>query len=643
MLLSMLLTLAVQAEGLSQESPVTFPTLVDQVATLDWILQPPRAGEHVENFDLRAGGEGGELVLRLDGAGALARLWLSDAVGTLSLQLDGQELAVLPADLRQWQSLAVDQLPLWQQPPFMATLGRGWSSHLPLPFESKLELHWQGIPSGARLQAGVHRFGEGAAVQGLSAAQLNDSARVLRRSLRLLNAKESPATPVQPAPFKVGGARKRAADAPTMTTNGEFRWPIQGHGVLRWFELDFIHKDAPAPPEELLRSLVLRIEIGSADLEKPGTVLFRVPLGDFFGSGPGIQAWQSPWMGYDLERNVFYFRLPIPYQDGIKICVESDLPGIARFRVRAGIDPVQYATEVPPLRLHAGWLPAHGAGLSEQAVLETEGPARLAALSFTATSPSLAPFRHDGPFAFASSWSAPVANALEQVTLWQGPGNFGRSSMIRLFGLDGPVAGPGEALRVPAGVLFDGEGEVDYSVFAWWYAPMETASNLDDPGELSQRLATPLPEASFPIVAGAFEGELATGVLRAPGTSISRIQAPLEQGFSRAQFLEWEGVKAMDNIVIPFPVIEAGRYRLAIGLAQGPNRGKVQVMIDGRPVGEAIDCYADQAGAGPQHALGELRMLPRLDHKCGLRSLDGKAVGIDYLLLEAIVAAPEGD
>jgi len=638
MLLSMLLTLAVQTEGLPQEPTLAFPDLVERVAELDWMLEAPLPGEGVEEFDATQVAAEQVLEFTVSDAGALARLWVSDRQGRLELTIDGDTVEVLPLDFGLWETQAEADRPLWQNAPLMSSLGRGWVSHLPLPFAASMTLRWHDAPVGARIQCTVRRFGEGVQVVGFSAADLQQGNRKIRRALRRLNSTENPDVPIKPAPFKVGGARKRSADAAQMTTNGEFRWPIHGHGILRWFELDFIHKEAPAPDEELLRSLVLRVELGSSDLAAPGEVLFRVPLGDFFGSGPGTQQWQSPHMGFDVEKNTFYFRLPIPYESGLKICVESDLPGIARFRVRAGFDPIPNISDVPPMRLHAGWIYGDHVGSSEDAVLEAAGPARLAALSFTSTSSSTAPFRHDGPFAFASSWGASLAQSLQQVTVWDGPGSFGRTSMIRHFALDAPTNGSGETLREAAGVLFDGQDEVNYRMFAWWYAPLESTSNLDDPGPVEERLAVALPQPNFLVTPGAFEGEHAAGVLLAPNTKTERIQAPAELGFSRSQYLEWDQVKANDNLVLPFPVYEAGRYRVALRLATGPERGKVQVFLDGRAIGDVLDLHAETAGVSAEFDFGETRMMPRLDHKFALRTLDGKPVGVDYFLLEPIIA-----
>lgn len=639
MLLSMLLTLAVQTEGLPQEPTIGFPDLVERVAELDWMLEAPLPGEGVEEFDATQVAAEQPLEFTVSDAGALARLWVSERQGRLELNIDGETVEVYPLNLDTWDAQAEDDRPLWQSAPLMSSLGRGWVSHLPVPFAKSMTLRWHDAPVGARMQLSVRRLGDGVQVIGFTAADLKEGNRSVRRTVRRLNATENPDVPVKPAPFKVGGARKRAPDAAQMTTNGEFRWPIHGHGILRWFELDFIHKEAPALDEELLRSLVLRVEIGSGDLAEPGEVLFRVPLGDFFGSGPGKQQWQSPHMGFNVDKNTFFFRLPIPYRSGLKICVKSDLPGIARFRVRAGFEPRQYATDVPPMLLRAGWIQGNHLGSSEAAVLEAQGPARLAAMSFTATSSSTAPFRHDGPFAFASSWGASLPLALEQVTLWDGPGSFGRSSMIRHFALDAPTSVSGESLRKAAGVLFDGQEEVNYRMFAWWYAPLESTSNLEDPGPVAERLAVPLPEPTFAVTPGAFEGEHAVGILRASNTKTERVQAPMELGFSRSQYLEWNHTKANDNLVLQFPIMESGRYRVALRLATGPERGKVQVFLDGRPMGEVLDLHAEAAGVSEELDLGETRMMPRIDHRFGLRTLDGKPIGLDYFLLEPIVAA----
>lgn len=636
MLLPMLLSLAVQAGGAPADEALDFAALVGRTADLDWMLEAPRPGEGVREYEwVPDETGGGPPALRFEGPGAISRLWLSRATGSLEVQVDGVTVGVFPADLAAFASTATEARPDWQQAPLMQVLGHGFTSYLPLPFTSSCTLRWIDAPAGARMQASVRRFGEGVAVRGFTAEDLEQTAskRALRRSIRFLTGGENPVVPVMPAPFKVGAARLRSPELPPSVTDGEFRWPIVGHGIMRWFELDFIHKEAPAPSEEMLRSLVLRIELGSGDLETPGDVLFEVPLGDFFGSAPGANPWLSPWLGYDIDRGVFYCRLPIPYEYGMKICVSSDMTGFARFRMRAGLDPIQDHADMPDLRLHTGWIQGRTAGGSDAASLSAEGPARLAALAFHATSAEADAFVHDGPFAFAGEWGMPTPGALAQVTLWEGPGAFGRSSMIRHYGLDAPTVADGR-LEAAAGVRFPGDEPVDYSMFAWWYAPRLATSNLDPVEGLEERLPAPRPTAPFTLVEGAFEAELAPQLRAARGSRLERVLTPWEQGFSRAQYVEWSGAAEGDLMVLTFPVEEVGRYRLTMRLATGPGRGMVQPILDGRAIGEPIDLAAAEDGISAVLDLGSQRMMPRVDHTFGLRTLDGKPVGFDYLLLE---------
>jgi hypothetical protein len=641
MLLPMLLSLAVQAGGAPADEALDFAALVGRTADLDWMLEAPRPGEGVFEHEWSTDDAGPDShTLLLEGPGALSRLWLSSASGRLELEIDGVAVAVLPADLAAFAATADDARPDWQKAPLMQVLGHGFTSYLPLPFATSCALRWVDAPAGARMQASVRRFGDGVAVLGFTAEDLEQTAskRALRRSIRFLTGGENPAVPVMPAPFKVGAARLRSPEMPPTVTNGEFRWPIVGHGIMRWFELDFIHKEAPAPSEEMLRSLVLRVELGSGDIEEPGDVLFEVPLGDFFGSAPGANPWLSPWLGYDIDRGVFYCRLPIPYEYGMKICVASDMTGFARFRMRAGLDPIQDHDDLPDLRLHAGWVRGRNADGSQAARLSAEGPARLAALSFHATSAESEAFRHQGPFAFAGAWGMPTPGALAQVTLWEGPGAFGRSSMIRHYGLDAPTVAEGR-LEALAGVVFPGDEPVDYGMFAWWYAPRLATSNLDPVEGLEERHPAPRPSAPFALVEGAFEAELAPQLRAARGSRLERIQTPWEQGFSRAQYVEWSGAAEGDLMALTFPVEEVGRYRLTMRLATGPGRGKVQPILDGRAIGEPVDLSAAADGLSEVIDLGSHRMMPRVDHGFALRTLDGKPVGFDYLLLE-LAAAP---
>lgn len=607
-----------------------YPDLLQRTHDYIWMLEAPRPQE-AEHFEDHFVEPGSTLTLHWEGPSVISRLWMSSTLGTVNFYVDGSEEPTLTWDFAKF---AQDGIPSYLPSPLGMVLGSSWDSHLPLPFNKSMEVTYTAPEStGVRVQVDCTNLGVGVSFPSVSQELLDTHLAEIKRTGEILTNGVKPATNNREDPFMVGMSRYVEPKDTDVMDIGEYRWTLLGKGMVRWMELTFIHKTPPEEVEEMLRNLEFCIEMDFDTVaQRSGNTVFRVPLGDFFGSGPGENPFYSYPVGLDAETGVFHFRMPIPFDHGVSLVVKSSMKEAARFIIRAGLDSYPIDTEMPPMVLHSGWSRGVGQGEAKAVELHVDGPARLAGFVLSSTSPSMTPMTQEGTFAFADYTASPVKGGFGQVTKSEGPGGFGNTSMMRVFGLAAPVGT--EELWYSPRVVFPEGITVDYSALAWWYAPVEATSSMDSIYPAEQRAPAPAPKPDFFMAQDALEGESAQGMRLTDGTNLTvRDMSDSGQAWSRLAFLEWSTDKADNMLVFPIAIEISGKYQLFAQFAKGEAYGSFAVLADGKQVGEIIDCSGAGFMPSGELNLGELRLMRRPDHTLSLRSTDGKHVGLDYFRL----------
>ncbi|MFK5956819.1 MAG: DUF2961 domain-containing protein [Planctomycetota bacterium] len=606
---------------------LSYSDLLDRLHDYRWMLEAPRLGEGVHTED-RFVEPGATVRIKMTGPAIVSRLWMSSTLGTVNFYVDASETPTLTWDFAEF---AANGIPSYLPSPLGMVLGTSWDSHLPLPFSQSMLVEYTAPKDrGVRLQVDRTDLGEGVVFEPISHALIEANLAHIKRVATIMQSGEKPETTMEHDPFMVGASRKVEWKEGDQIDLGEYRWTLLGSGTVRWMELTFIHKTPPAAMEEMLRGLELVVETNFEKLsQRKGDFLFRVPIGDFFGSAPGANPFYSYAVGLNAETGVFHFRLPMAFKKGMSIVVRSDFDAAARFGIRIGLDAYPSSQVRPPLTLHAGWTRAVESGTPKAAELHVDGPARLAGYVLTTTSPSLLPMSQNGAFAFADYASGPVPGGFGQVTHREGPMAFGTISMVRMYGLESPCGADG--LNYSPEVSFPDGVKVDYSALAWWYAEEGSKSSMDRVYPQEQRKPAPTPDPEFFLAAGALEGESAQGLRMTEGTSVAILSVmDFSQRWSRLQLLDWSTDQAEQELVLPISITVSGKYRIHAQFATGEAYGSFIVMVDGKQLGDPIDCSGEGFAPSGEMDLGEVRLIARPDHSITIRSLDGKHVGLDY-------------
>ncbi|MBN1344566.1 MAG: DUF2961 domain-containing protein [Phycisphaerae bacterium] len=179
----------------------------------------------------------------------------------------------------------------------------------------------------------------------------------------------------------------------------------------------------------------------------------------------------------------------------------------------------------------------------------------------------------------------------------------------------------------------------DIASVAYWYQAEPHAAFPRLPS-LAKRVARQ--KSRIKRVKGALEGE-ELKVLSMSAGKTTRQTGGLQGGaWSGGAQLWWTGAKPGDALDLAIPVAKAGRHRVKIRLTRACDYGVVQLSLDGRKLGGAIDLYSDVAVPTDVLDLGEV------DLAKGTRTLRVEIVGanekakkehmfgLDYVLLEAV-------
>ncbi len=610
---------------------IEYLSLVDGLIDLRWMCEAPRPGEGCDTLEGASAGRPVELA-HTRGPGVVGRIWCSRADGVLTVTVDGASEPAVEWDLAAFatRDLASPLPP----DPLAGPLGSGWYSMIPLTFQREVRIAWRPAEAGgpARLQADVRRLGAGVAVASATAALLKASSSDFDRVARTIADDLNPETTFPNNVTRGKAYRKMRVSPTTPHYDGTFYFPVKGSGIIRWFELSLPSVTDAQAMEIEMRQFQLRIESGTSLDSDRGNVLLEMPLGELFGSGIGNNPYDHYLMGVRADGR-FIWRLPIPFTDGMKICFTHPKQKGADFLMRIASDPLQ-AADTPPLRLHGGWLLCDAA---DAAALDLDGPARLFSYVWSSQSANDAPWQLAAPFSFADTCTRARPNAWTQVTRRAGPGRFGRSTMLRLFGQDAPVAAAGERLQfAPAARFSGGRGEATISARALWYGPERLEKNFGASYPPEQRLPVPVSAPPFFHVAGAIEAESATVISLAAGATLTvEDWSSRVKGVSRKEVLVMRPGAADQQVQLGFTPAIGGEYELVVRLGRGPGLGTAQMFLEGKRTGEAVDTASDAAGLSEEIVLLRGPFLPR-SYTFGLRSTDGRPLALDYLRLRPV-------
>ncbi len=585
--------------------------------------------------------EGEQQVLaEMDGPGVIWRIWsATPKAGHVKIYLDG---AGEPAVDLPFTGYFDGKNAPFTRPMLVHTVARGWNNYTPIPYQKSCKIvadnGW-----GDYFQFVYTSFPKDTEVPTFKRELSGDENAALDEANKLL----SNCGPLVPT----SGGQSITGEGLLPGNGSQDAAKPDGPGAITCFRMRF---DPPLTPadHDALREFILQIKW---DGEARASVW--CPLGDFFGTAPGANAYRSLPCGL-TEDGWFYANWFMPFAKSAEVTIRNE--GQTEYRMR-------YEIHLAPLkgdlnryaRFHAKWhrdefLPTEKARGIDWTLLRTTGRGRFAGVMLHIWNPRGGwwgegdeKFFVDGekfPSTigtgsedyFGYAWCCPelFQNAYHNQTRNDG-NNKGHISVNRWHIAD----------QIPFQKSFDGYIEKYYpnsrptlyaSTVYWYLEP--GGDDPYSPVPLSHRVGYCVTPPRKRLL-GVVEGEEMKVLTKTAGDAREQDLSGRDGTWSNDAHLWWTGAKPGDKLELALPVETSGKYALEVHLTKARDYGIVQLSLDGQKLGEPIDLYGSKVVPTGAIKLGA-HELAAGEHKLTIEitGANEKAVknhmfGLDYVKL----------
>jgi hypothetical protein len=301
-------------------------------ANEDWASQAQGNFVRVDEHD----GLREYVLLDVDGPGALVRIWTATPTGTLRIFLDHQPRPSLEAPMVDLLG-GHDLVPK----PFAHVAARGYTAYFPIPFRKACRVTVDDLVASDPFGPGPlekfyyqinYRLYPSESTPRVRTFHPKDVARAASTLAEVGKVLEHPSSAADPS--------SNATRISLVETGGEAEATVT------------------TPSGGTIRKLSLRIRDMSEvalrratiTLTMDGEVTAQVPLGDFFGTGPGLSAYES--LPFSVaESGICVCRWPMPFQKSATLVVKQS-PGIEG---ELWVEPAPWTER--SLHFHATWRP----------------------------------------------------------------------------------------------------------------------------------------------------------------------------------------------------------------------------------------------------------------------------------------------
>ncbi|UCG16331.1 MAG: DUF2961 domain-containing protein [Phycisphaerales bacterium] len=515
------------------------------------------------------------------GPGAVVRFWSAnpDQGGVVRFYLDGAEQPALETPLSDLLGGT------WRVGrPLSAVRARGWNLYLPIPYARACKVTTD--KDDIYYQINYRTYAPGTAVETFSMDVFTRGLPVLREVTRTLS---TVGRDLRPRPMRTLGKTGR------LTPGQAARLLLSpGPHAVRELTVRLQADDV----ENAYRNTVLRMEFD-------GQETVWCPVGDFFGSGVGVNLFRSWWQRVEADGSMTCY-WPMPYERSATIVLENlgDVP--VEFAATARMGDWNWCDR--SMHFHATWrheYPISTEKKHDWNYVEIKGKGVYAGDALALVNPTTVWWgegdekiyvdgesfpSHFGTgtedyygYAWGDShfFEAPF-HAQSRV---DGPVVFGHTALLRTRSLD--------AIPFNRSLKFDIEVwhwravQVAYAATTYFYArPPATHNRLADRTKTAPGVA---PLESVRRVAGAVEVE-AMEIVSVPPDAAWRIEANWRNAAWSGDAQMWFGCKGKGEAVeLRYPEPVKGPQKVTIHASRYPDYGIIQVFAGGNPVGKPID------------------------------------------------------
>lgn len=578
------------------------------------------------------------VMMDIDGPGTIFRIWSANPNdgGTIRFYLDGNPKPVIEASMTELLGGKFANLVR----PIAGEYSKGWNLYFPIPYAK----HCKVTASVGKFyyQINYRTYAPGTEVKTFEAGDLQRlSSRISETAARLDKPREGAAPPAdrKKTPFETD------IEAGATAVLAELKGPMA--------ICDFVARLNAGDLGVAARGLVLKMEFD-------GKNTVETPLGDFFGTAPGLIPYESLPLGItdgaDGRPQEMWSHWYMPFSKTARITLTNLTEQDAKVAGEFGAVP--YAWNDKSLLFHAKWrierhvpsrpfsdwqhLMVNGAGRFVGGHLHIinnvkdwwgEGDEKI----YVDGEPFPSHFGTgtEDYYGYAWCWPGRFVHAYHNQPKCDGPGNYGNTSINRWHVVDD--------IPFSKCFRFDIEnwqwhphGRNTRAAISMWYAGAKS-TDFFGPIIASDVTFDRVPEYQSPRVKGGIEGEKLTAKAAGGKTEVQEGVADWSAGGQ----LWWTQAKPGDKLDITFESPKAGRQHVLARFTRAVDYGIVQISINGKKAGQPIDFFNNGVALSRQLDLGEF------DLKQGPNTMtveitgtnekstgDRHMFGLDYLLLK---------
>ncbi len=637
-------------------APITTGSLIDEMTDLSGLAsfpQPPYTCKQFSSYDRKskspqedwfANGDAGQFLRVEDrdgrkehvmmdtaGPGAIVRIWSANPEGTIRIYLDGATQPVIATPMSTLLGGTFNGLPK----PIAGEYSKGWNLYFPIPYAKSCKV--TSDKGGFYYHINYRTYPAGTAVETFQISQLLTLApRIQQLAARLDKPRGTDSE-------RGGYAQSFELNLPA---GGNVRQEFTGPSAFTrtTLRLNAANRDAA------LRGVVVKIRFD-------GAVCVEAPIGDLFGSSPGINVFSTLPLGMEEDGEMYcHWFMPFRELAVIDLINHTD----QEVTLSGEIASADYTWTDRSMLFHAKWraqnqvptrpmidwnyLTARGQGVFAGVSFAIDNPVRdwwgegdEKIYVDGETFPSHFGTGTEDYYGYAWCWPGLFTHAYHAQPRCDGPGNYGHTSVNRFHIVD----------RIPftKDFRFDMElwhwndkCKVNMAVTAYWYA-RPGATDQFPPVRPEDAVVHFMEPYSPPRVPGAIEGE-SLKILEVKGTADPQSWG----GLSGEQHLWWHiGVNPGDRLAVAFPAPKAGKYRVLAQFLSARDYGIHQLAINGQNAGAPRDFYQPDVKATGEVDLGVF------DLKAGDNNVFSVTVvgandqaeksymfGLDYLMLKPV-------
>ncbi len=604
------LLLAVAAKPVAAADAVTFDDLLDQLVDLKRLAEFPTpyyTCKQFSSYERRsktpddhdgwfANGDAGHylrvedrdgrkehVMMDADGPGAIVRIWSANPQGVLRVYLDGADTPVITEEMTRLMGGKAEYLP----EPISGERSKGWNLYLPIPYAKHCKV--TSDKGGFYYHVNYRTYEAGTTVNSLRADDIQKhAAKIAGIAGRLADTRKGGGPPAERTkkPFDVKLADGDEAEL----------WTMDGSKAICGF---LVHLKA-ADMAKAARGVVLYMTFD-------GEQTVEAPIGDFFGTAPGLIPYASLPLGItDGKPQDMWCHWWMPFKSDAKIRVKN-MSGAA-VNVEGAVAVMPWTWTDRSMHFNAGWrierdVPTRP--FTDWTHLKCSGQGRFVGGAFHLVNnvrgwwgegdekiyvdgekfPSHFGTGTEDYYGYAWCSPARFVHAYHNQPRCEGPGNYGNTSVNRFHVID----------DIPFESTFhfdienwhwDEKAKTDRAAVNYWYAK-PGGSDFFKPITREDVQFEPIAPYKVRRVAGAIEGE-AMEVIEKAGSV-----GPQELGdrYSGETQVYWTQGKPGDKLVLGFVSPEAGSKHVIVRMTKAVDYAQVQLSINGQKAGKVFDLY----------------------------------------------------